>query len=93
MAQSTIYSRVLGTGSYLPPGRVTNQDLAERLAKQGVETSDEWIVARTGIHARHFAEPDVTTSDLALIAVAARDRSGGYRSAIHRPDHRRHLHA
>jgi 3-oxoacyl-[acyl-carrier-protein] synthase III len=68
MAQSTIYSRVLGTGSYLPPGRVTNQDLAERLAKQGVETSDEWIVARTGIHARHFAEPDVTTSDLALIA-------------------------
>jgi 3-oxoacyl-[acyl-carrier-protein] synthase-3 len=68
MAQSTIYSRVLGTGSYLPPGRVTNQELAERLAKQGVETSDEWIVARTGIHARHFAEPDVTTSDLALIA-------------------------
>ena len=68
MAQSTIYSRVLGTGSYLPPGRVTNQDLAERLAREGVETSDEWIVARTGIHARHFAEPGVTTSDLALIA-------------------------
>ena len=68
MAQSTTYSRVLGTGSYLPPGRVTNQDLAERLARQGVETSDEWIVARTGIHARHFAEPDVATSDLALIA-------------------------
>jgi 3-oxoacyl-[acyl-carrier-protein] synthase-3 len=68
MAQSTIYSRVLGTGSYLPPGRVTNQDLAERLAREGVETSDEWIVARTGIHARHFAEPNVTTSDLALIA-------------------------
>ena len=68
MAQSTIYSRVLGTGSYLPPGRVSNQDLAERLARQGVETSDEWIVARTGIHARHFAEPDVATSDLALIA-------------------------
>jgi len=68
MAQSTIYSRVLGTGSYLPPARVTNQDLAERLAKQGVETSDEWIVARTGIHARHFADPDVTTSDLAQFA-------------------------
>jgi 3-oxoacyl-[acyl-carrier-protein] synthase-3 len=68
MAQSTIYSRVLGTGSYLPPERVTNQELAERLAKQGVETSDEWIVARTGIRARHFAEPDVTTSDLALRA-------------------------
>jgi 3-oxoacyl-[acyl-carrier-protein] synthase-3 len=68
MAQSTTYSRVLGTGSYLPPQRVSNQELAERLAKQGVETSDEWIVARTGIHARYFAEPDVTTSELALIA-------------------------
>ena len=66
MAQPTIYSRVLGTGSYLPPGRVTNQELADRLAKQGIETSDEWIVARTGIHARHFAESNVTTSDLAL---------------------------
>lgn len=68
MAQPTIYSRVLGTGSYLPPGRVTNQELADRLAQQGIETSDEWIVARTGIHARHFAESNVTTSDLALAA-------------------------
>ncbi len=59
---------MLGTGSYLPPERVTNQDLADRLAAKGVETSDEWIVARTGIHARHFAAPDVTTSDLALAA-------------------------
>ncbi|WP_027795263.1 beta-ketoacyl-ACP synthase III [Paraburkholderia acidipaludis] len=68
MAQSTLYTRVLGTGSYLPPDRVTNQELAERLAAKGVETSDEWIVARTGIHARHFAASDVTTSDLALAA-------------------------
>jgi 3-oxoacyl-[acyl-carrier-protein] synthase III len=68
MAQSNLYSRVLGTGSYLPPDRVTNQALAERLAKQGIETSDEWIVARTGIHARHFAAPDQTTSELALAA-------------------------
>ncbi|WP_153099818.1 beta-ketoacyl-ACP synthase III [Paraburkholderia hayleyella] len=68
MAQSTIYSRVLGTGSYLPPGRVTNQELAARLLQQGVETSDEWIVARTGIRARYFAESDTTTSDLAFIA-------------------------
>lgn len=68
MAQSTLYSRVLGTGSYLPPDRVTNQELADRLAKDGIETSDEWIVARTGIRARHFAPPDVTTSDLALVA-------------------------
>ncbi|KAF1030369.1 MAG: 3-oxoacyl-[acyl-carrier-protein] synthase 3 [Burkholderia plantarii] len=68
MAQSTLYSRVLGTGSYLPPNRVTNQALAERLAKDGIETSDEWIVARTGIHSRHFADADMTTSDLALHA-------------------------
>jgi 3-oxoacyl-[acyl-carrier-protein] synthase-3 len=68
MAQSKIYSRVLGTGSYLPPKRVTNQALAERLAKNDIKTSDEWIVARTGIHARYFAEPEVATSDLALIA-------------------------
>ncbi|MGS0893460.1 beta-ketoacyl-ACP synthase III [Burkholderia stagnalis] len=68
MAQSTLYSRVLGTGSYLPPDRVTNQQLTARLAKEGIETSDEWIVARTGIHVRHFAAPDVTTSDLALEA-------------------------
>jgi 3-oxoacyl-[acyl-carrier-protein] synthase III len=68
MAQSNLYARVLGTGSYLPSERVTNQALADRLAQQGVETSDEWIVARTGIHARHFAAPDQTTSDLSLIA-------------------------
>jgi 3-oxoacyl-[acyl-carrier-protein] synthase-3 len=68
MAQSTLYSRVLGTGSYLPPERVTNQDLATRLAARGIETSDEWIVARTGIHSRYFAAPDVTTSELAFHA-------------------------
>jgi len=59
------YSRIVGTGSYLPPRRVTNDELAADLAKLGVETSDEWIVERTGIHARHFAAPDVTSSDLA----------------------------
>ncbi|MCF7695157.1 ketoacyl-ACP synthase III [Mycetohabitans rhizoxinica] len=68
MAHSTIYSRVLGTGSYLPPTRVTNQALAERLAQQGIETSDEWIMARTGIHARYFASPEQATSDLARVA-------------------------
>ncbi|HEY1229699.1 MAG TPA: beta-ketoacyl-ACP synthase 3, partial [Ramlibacter sp.] len=58
------YSRITGTGSYLPPRRVTNAELAAELAAKGVETSDEWIVERTGIRARHFAAPDVTTSDL-----------------------------
>lgn len=59
------YSRIVGTGGYLPPRRVTNDELAADLAKRGVETSDDWIVERTGIHARHFAAPDVTSSDLA----------------------------
>lgn len=58
------YSRITGTGSYLPPRRLTNADLATELASKGVETSDEWIVDRTGIHARHFAAADVSSSDL-----------------------------
>jgi len=58
------YSRITGTGSYLPPRRLTNADLVAQLAATGVETSDEGIVERTGIRARHFAAPDVTSSDL-----------------------------
>jgi 3-oxoacyl-[acyl-carrier-protein] synthase-3 len=65
---ATRYSRITGTGSYLPPKRLTNEALAAELAAKGVETSDEWIVARTGIRARHFAEADVPCSDLALPA-------------------------
>ncbi|HAL40285.1 MAG TPA: 3-oxoacyl-ACP synthase [Polaromonas sp.] len=64
----TRYSRISGTGSYLPPRRLTNAELAAELATKGVETSDEWIVERTGIRARHFAAPDVCSSDLALEA-------------------------
>ena len=64
----TLFSRITGTGSYLPPDRLTNADLTKRLAATGVETSDEWIVERTGIHARHFAAPDVLCSDLAFEA-------------------------
>ncbi|MDR0215640.1 MAG: ketoacyl-ACP synthase III [Comamonas sp.] len=62
------YARITGTGSYLPPRRLTNNDLAAELAQHGIETSDEWIVERTGIRARHFAAPDVSSSDLALEA-------------------------
>ena len=58
------YARITGTGSALPPRRLTNADLVAELAAQGVETSDEWIVERTGIRARHFAAPDVSSSDL-----------------------------
>jgi 3-oxoacyl-[acyl-carrier-protein] synthase III len=62
------YSRITGTGSYLPPRRLTNADLVAELAAKGVETSDDWIVERTGIRARHFAAPDVCASDLGLEA-------------------------
>ncbi|MGH8847302.1 MAG: beta-ketoacyl-ACP synthase 3, partial [Polaromonas sp.] len=64
----TRYSRITGTGSYLPPRRLTNADLVAELAAKGVETSDEWIVERTGIRARHFAAPDVSSSDLGVEA-------------------------
>lgn len=43
----TIYSKITGTGSYLPPRRVTNEDLVAQMAANGVETSDEWIVTRS----------------------------------------------
>ncbi|WP_421881457.1 beta-ketoacyl-ACP synthase III [Methylibium sp.] len=62
------YARITGTGSYLPPRRLTNDQLAAELAQSGVETSDEWIVERTGIRARHFAAADVACSDLAVEA-------------------------
>ncbi|WP_304303739.1 beta-ketoacyl-ACP synthase III [Pseudacidovorax intermedius] len=64
----TLYSRITGTGSYLPPRRVSNDELAQELAGRGIETSNEWIVERTGIHARHFAADGVNSSDLALEA-------------------------
>ncbi len=58
-----IYARIAGTGSYLPQKIVTNADLASRM-----DTSDEWIRARTGIRQRHIAEPEQAASDLALPA-------------------------
>ncbi|WP_432257628.1 beta-ketoacyl-ACP synthase III [Cupriavidus sp. TMH.W2] len=64
----TKYAKIIGTGSYLPPRRVTNHDLAAQLAEKGIETSDEWIVSRSGISARHWAEPDVASSELAVKA-------------------------
>ncbi len=62
------YSRITGTGSFLPPKRLSNADLVAELAAKGVETSDSWIVERTGIHARHFVAPGVFGSDLAFEA-------------------------
>jgi len=62
------FSRIAGTGSFLPPRRLTNDDLARDLAGRGIETSDAWIVERTGIRARHFADDGMTCSDLAAAA-------------------------
>ena len=73
------YSRITGTGSYLPPRRVTNADLAAELAANGVETSDEWIVERTGIRARHFAAAGVSSSDLAVHAARQAMEAAGAR--------------
>lgn len=57
------YAKILGTGSYLPANRVSNEDLAQR-----IETSDEWITTRTGIKARHIVDEHEKTSDLATEA-------------------------
>ena len=67
-SDSPRYARIAGTGSFLPPNCLSNQALTEQLAAQGVETSDEWIVERTGIRARHFVANGVMVSDLAVEA-------------------------
>ncbi len=61
-----IWSRIIGTGSYLPPKVVTNDDLAKLM-----DTTDEWIRTRTGIRQRHIAEPSQTSSDLGVEASRA----------------------
>jgi len=61
----TIHSRITGTGSCLPGAPVGNREL---IAAHGIDSSDAWIVERTGIHSRHFAAPGTAASDLALVA-------------------------
>jgi len=62
----TVRSVVLGCGSYLPQRILTNAELARR-----IDTSDEWIVQRTGIRERHIAADGETTSEMALKAARA----------------------
>jgi 3-oxoacyl-[acyl-carrier-protein] synthase-3 len=64
----TVYSKIIGTGSYLPARRVSNDELAAELATKGIETSDEWISSRSGISARYYAAADQNSSDLAVEA-------------------------
>ena len=67
-----IYSRIIGSGSYLPPNVVSNDDLARRM-----DTSDEWIRTRTGIRQRYIADDGQTSSSLALEASKAAIASAG----------------
>jgi 3-oxoacyl-[acyl-carrier-protein] synthase-3 len=71
------FARISGTGSCLPPLRLTNADMAARLAERGIETSDEWIVERTGIHARHFVADGVFASDLGVEAARQAMQAAG----------------
>lgn len=64
----TRYARIAGTGGYLPPRRIDNAQLVADLAGRGIDSSDAWIVERTGIRARHFVDDGVYASDLALEA-------------------------
>jgi len=73
----TSYVRIIGSGSYLPPKVVDNHALAAELATRNIETSDAWIVERTGIRQRHVAAADITSSQLAVHAArAALDDAG-----------------
>jgi 3-oxoacyl-[acyl-carrier-protein] synthase-3 len=77
----TIYSRISGTGSYLPPRRLSNADLVAELATQGIESSDDWIVERTGIRARHFVDAGVGSSDLGVEAAKRAIEAAGCQPA------------
>lgn len=69
------YAKILGTGSYLPTNRVSNDDLAKK-----VDTSDEWITSRTGIKFRHIAADHEKTSDLAVAASRKALENAGVRA-------------
>lgn len=62
--ENALSVRIMGTGSYVPLKILTNSDLVER----GLDTSDDWIVKRTGVRERRLAAADEATSDLALAA-------------------------
>ncbi|MGO3128274.1 MAG: beta-ketoacyl-ACP synthase III [Luteimonas sp.] len=76
MTSERIYSRIAGTGSYLPEKVLTNDDLAKF-----VDTSDEWIATRTGIRERHVAADGETTSDLAFHAATRAMEAAGVSAA------------
>jgi len=78
---SRLYSRITGTGAALPERAVSNEELARDLAARGIETSDEWIVSRTGIRQRYLADPALTTSELAARAAGQAMAAAGLQPA------------
>ncbi len=74
------YSRIIGTGHCLPGQPVTNDMLALRLAAAGVETSNQWIIERTGIEQRYLADASVTCSQLATAAAQMALQNAGIRA-------------
>ena len=81
-------SRILGTGHYVPPRVVTNQDIM-----QIMETSNEFIVQRTGVERRRHAEPEFAASDLAAIACRKAVEDAGLAMERDRPGDHEHDHA
>ncbi|MEO7245581.1 MAG: beta-ketoacyl-ACP synthase III [Rubrivivax sp.] len=81
MTTASPCTRITGTGSHLPPRRITNDELVAQLAARGVESSNDWIVERTGIRARHFAADGVNASDMALHAARHALEAAGRRAA------------
>jgi 3-oxoacyl-[acyl-carrier-protein] synthase-3 len=78
---ATRFSRIVATGAALPAQAVSNDELARRLAQRGVETSDEWIVARTGIRQRYLAEEGLTTAELGARAARQALATAGLEAA------------
>jgi len=70
-SSQSVHTRIAGTGSALPARLVTNAELSVELAERGIETSDDWIVARTGIRQRYLAAPEETSSVLGTRAARA----------------------
>jgi 3-oxoacyl-[acyl-carrier-protein] synthase-3 len=81
MKSNPQYSVIAGSGSYLPPRVVSNDELAAELATRDIVTSDVWIVERTGIRQRHLAERGVTTSELATEAAVRAIENAGLQAA------------
>ena len=63
-----IYSKIRATGAALPARRISNEQLAQQLARDGIETSDEWIRSRTGIEQRYFVQDDESLVSLSVSA-------------------------